>query len=160
MGADAAAAAAPHGRGPDGGRQDHHSGYRGWLSPRAATRGLGRRAFMNTNLPQLIDAFAGLDVLVLGEAMLDSYLEGAVGRFCQEAPVPIVALAGRRDMPGGAANSAVNVRSLGGRVSFLSVTGEDAEGEHLRQALRTRGVSTEHVLTRPGRRTLTQQRVM
>src|SRR5437764_546358 len=115
---------------------------------------------MNSNLPQLIDAFAGLDVLVLGEAMLDSYLEGTVSRFCQEAPVPIVALAEHRDMPGGAANTAVNVRSLGGRVAFLSVTGDDAEGEQLRAALEARGVATEHVLARPGRRTLTKQRVL
>jgi D-beta-D-heptose 7-phosphate kinase/D-beta-D-heptose 1-phosphate adenosyltransferase len=88
---------------------------------------------MNTNLPQLIDALAGLKVLVLGEAMLDTYLEGNVSRFCQEAPVPIVALGGRKDMPGGGANTAVNVRSLGGRVSFLSVAGADAEGEQRRQ---------------------------
>jgi bifunctional ADP-heptose synthase (sugar kinase/adenylyltransferase) len=42
---------------------------------------------MNPNLPQLIDAFAGLHVAVLGEAMLDSYLEGSTGRFCPEAPL-------------------------------------------------------------------------
>jgi D-beta-D-heptose 7-phosphate kinase/D-beta-D-heptose 1-phosphate adenosyltransferase len=115
---------------------------------------------VNLSLPQLIDAFAGLDVLVLGESMLDNYLEGTVGRFCQEAPVPIVSLAGRRDMPGGAANTAVNVRSLGSRVAFLSVTGDDAEGAQLRTVLAARGVSTEHLLARPGRRTLSKQRVM
>ncbi len=38
---------------------------------------------MSLSLPQYLEAFAGLDVLVLGEAMLDSYLEGNVGRFCQ-----------------------------------------------------------------------------
>ncbi len=115
---------------------------------------------MSLSLPQYLEAFAGLDVLVLGEAMLDSYLEGNVGRFCQEAPVPIVSLAGRRDMPGGAANTAVNVRSLGGRVSFLSVTGDDTEGAQLRTALGARDVSTEHMVTVSGRRTLSKQRVM
>src|SRR5947209_7236623 len=115
---------------------------------------------MSANLPQLIDAFAGRGVLVLGEAMLDSYLEGHTGRFCPEAPVPIITLAGRRDLPGGAANTAANAQALGGRVAFLSVTGDDAEGEALRDALRQRGVSTEHLLVQDGRRTLTKQRVL
>ena len=43
---------------------------------------------MSANLPQLIDAFAVRGVLVVGEAMLDSYLEGHTGRFCPEAPAP------------------------------------------------------------------------
>ena len=47
-----------------------------------------------------IDRFADLPVLVLGEAMLDSYLEGAASRLCPEAPVPVVALTGRRDAAG------------------------------------------------------------
>ena len=115
---------------------------------------------MNTNLSALVDAFAGLKVLVLGEAMLDTYLEGSTGRFCQEAPVPIVSLSSRRDLPGGAANTALNLRSLGADVRFLSVRGYDPEGAVLAQALEQRGVGTEHLLTHPARRTLTKQRVV
>jgi D-beta-D-heptose 7-phosphate kinase/D-beta-D-heptose 1-phosphate adenosyltransferase len=115
---------------------------------------------MNPNLPQLIDAFAGLNVVVVGEAMLDSYLEGSTGRFCPEAPVPIVALSARRDLPGGAANAAANARALGARVRLLSVVGADTEGQVLRQVLAERGVETDDVLTHVGRRTLTKQRVL
>ena len=61
---------------------------------------------MNTNLLQLLDAFAGLRVLVIGDVMLDSYLEGAAGGICREAPVPVVTLSNRTDAPGGAANTA------------------------------------------------------
>jgi D-beta-D-heptose 7-phosphate kinase/D-beta-D-heptose 1-phosphate adenosyltransferase len=114
---------------------------------------------MNPHLPQLIDPFAGLNVLVVGEAMLDRYLEGTTSRFCPEAPVPIVALAARRDLPGGAANAAVNARALGGTVRLLSVVGADPEGDLLRQALAERGVDTEHVLTHLVRTTLAKQRV-
>ena len=39
---------------------------------------------MSTELLSYAEAFAGLDVLVLGEAMLDSYLEGSANRFCQD----------------------------------------------------------------------------
>ena len=115
---------------------------------------------MNTSLQQYVDAFAGQRVLVLGEAMLDSYLEGSVGRFCPEAPVPIVAVSERRDVPGGAANTAVNVHSLNGAVHFLSVVGDDAEGALVRQALAERGLSTEHLLPCTSRRTLAKQRIL
>jgi bifunctional ADP-heptose synthase (sugar kinase/adenylyltransferase) len=70
---------------------------------------------MNPRLGQLIDAFSGLRVAVLGDAMLDSYLEGTSGRLCREVPVPNVRLNARSDVPGGAANVAVNLRALGSR---------------------------------------------
>src|SRR5947209_18848280 len=81
------------------------------------------------NLQQYINSFADHEVLVVGEAILDSYLEGTAGRLCREAPVPIVSVTVRNDVPGGAANTAVNVHTLGGRVHFLTVVGDDAEGQ-------------------------------
>jgi D-beta-D-heptose 7-phosphate kinase/D-beta-D-heptose 1-phosphate adenosyltransferase len=111
-------------------------------------------------LARHVDAFAGLDVLVLGEAMLDTYLDGATSRVCREAPVPIVALHGRRDAPGGGANAAANAAALGARVHFLSAVGDDAEGEALRAALARQGVDPAHVLVQPGRRTLSKTRVV
>jgi rfaE bifunctional protein kinase chain/domain len=111
------------------------------------------------NLARLVDAFADLHVVVIGEAMLDSYLEGSSDRLCREAPVPIVTLAARSDAPGGAANTATNVRALGARVSYLSVLGDDPEGALLRRALDDRGVSTDHLMTRSARRTLAKHRL-
>jgi D-beta-D-heptose 7-phosphate kinase / D-beta-D-heptose 1-phosphate adenosyltransferase len=115
---------------------------------------------MNVNLLSLLDSFAHLRIVVLGEAMLDSYLEGSATRFCPEAPVPVVSLSGRRDVPGGAANTAVNVSALGGQISFISVTGDDPEAATLRRALQERGVATDCLLACPDRRTLTKQRVL
>jgi D-beta-D-heptose 7-phosphate kinase/D-beta-D-heptose 1-phosphate adenosyltransferase len=112
------------------------------------------------SLAQLLESFRGRRVLVIGEAMLDSYLEGTSGRLCREAPVPIVTLHSRTDAAGGAANTAVNVRSLGGEVEFLSATGDDEEGSTLRRILCERGVPLEHVLALRGRRTLAKQRVI
>lgn len=117
---------------------------------------------MNPNLSglELIDQFTKLNVLVIGEAMLDSYLQGTTNRLCPEAPVPIVTLSNRQDVPGGAANTAVNVHSLGAHVTLLSVIGDDLEGALLRQALEERGVSTDSLLRQPDRRTLAKQRVI
>jgi D-beta-D-heptose 7-phosphate kinase/D-beta-D-heptose 1-phosphate adenosyltransferase len=115
---------------------------------------------MNTDVVKLLDTFAGFNVVVIGEAMLDCYLVGVANRLCPEAPVPVVTVADRKQAPGGAANTAVNVHSLGAKVTFLSVIGNDWEGAILRQALEKLGVSTLGVLTQPGRRTLAKQRVM
>lgn len=115
---------------------------------------------MTTNLSQLIDTFPALNVLVLGDAMLDSYLEGVAGTLCREAPVPVVAVTKRADAPGGAANTAANVRGLGGQVALLSVIGADPEGAQLLGALAERGVDTANLLQRPARRTLAKHRVI
>lgn len=110
-------------------------------------------------LTTLIDRFAGARVLVLGEAMLDSYLDGRAGALCREAPVPVVTLRGRDDAPGGAANAAANAACLGAQVDFLSVVGDDPEGDMLRASLLARGVPADHVLAQAGRRTLAKHRV-
>lgn len=107
----------------------------------------------------VLDAFCRLRVLVLGEAMLDSYLVGESHRLCQEAPVPVVALRERWDHPGGAANTAANLAALGCQVSLLSVVGDDAEGGQVRALLAQRGVDAD-LVTQPGRRTLAKHRVM
>src|SRR3954471_15517530 len=100
----------------------------------------------------LIDAFAGARVLVIGDAMLDAYLIGTTNRVCREAPVPVVALAERRDVPGGAANTAANIAGLGGKVTFLSVIGDDLEGLRLRGALEACGVECGAIRAEEGRR--------
>lgn len=115
---------------------------------------------MSDTLPQIIDRFGGLSVLVIGEAMLDRYLDGSTGRLCREAPVPIVDLGGRRDAPGGAANAAANAAALGAKVRFLSVIGDDCEGESLLAELRRRDVEARDVIASPHRATLTKTRVV
>ncbi|WP_017318346.1 D-glycero-beta-D-manno-heptose 1-phosphate adenylyltransferase [Mastigocladopsis repens] len=115
---------------------------------------------MKPELIKLLDAIAHLYVIVIGEAMLDGYLEGLSNSLCPEAPVPVVTLTNRLYVPGGAANTAVNVRSISANVTFLSVIGDDWEGSQLQQALSERGVSTKHILKASNRQTLTKQRVM
>ena len=107
----------------------------------------------------LIDRFVGLEVVVVGEAMLDSYASGHVDRLCREAPVPIVALADRVDVPGGAANAAIGMAALGARVRFLSAVGQDDAGTKLIALLDAAGVDTGHVARVPGRATMVKQRV-
>src|SRR4051812_3793602 len=112
------------------------------------------------NLAECIDKFANLNVLVIGDAMLDRYLEGIGRGLASEAPVPIVTLMKCTDAPGGAANSAANIAGLGGHPMFLSVVGDDPPATALREELAARGVATDHLLVEVSRRTLVKQRIV
>ncbi|WP_416674546.1 PfkB family carbohydrate kinase [Egbenema bharatensis] len=115
---------------------------------------------MTSDLLHRIDSWTSLTVLVIGDAILDSYLNGSTDRLCREAPAPVVAVHQQLDVPGGAANTATNLASLGSRVVFLSVLGADREGERLRQALEQRGVSSAGMISSEQRQTLAKQRVL
>ena len=104
--------------------------------------------------------FRSVNALVIGEAMLDSYVRGDASRLSREAPVPIVAVRDRVDAPGGAANTAVNLAALGARSSLVSVVGGDDEAQRLRAALERVGVDAEGLIAEPGRTTLAKERIL
>ncbi|MPZ13116.1 MAG: D-glycero-beta-D-manno-heptose 1-phosphate adenylyltransferase [Chloroflexi bacterium] len=115
---------------------------------------------MSAELARLLRSFRELNVLVIGESMLDSYLTGRARRLSPEAAVPIVSLDGCTSAPGGAANTAANVAALGARVTLLSVVGDDPEGRELRHLLGERGVCDGQIRTDSARRTIAKRRVM
>lgn len=115
---------------------------------------------MTSPLLRAIERFPSKRVLVLGDAMLDGYVVGSSTRLCQEAPVPVVAVHERRDYPGGAANTAVNLAALGCQVELASVVGADAEGDRLRDLLRHHGVGTRLLTVSEARQTLSKQRIV
>ena len=115
---------------------------------------------MMSNLLDVVAGFSRRRVLVVGDAILDTYLRGSATRLSREAPVPVVSVMERVDVPGGAANAAANVHSLGGEVRFLSVVGSDEDAQRLRAALEAADVSTDDILEDSSRRTLTKQRLV
>lgn len=114
---------------------------------------------MNSEYLATINRFSGLNVLVIGDAMLDVYLDGSANRICREAPVPIVDIKDVKAVPGGAANTAVNLAQLGAGVHYLSVVGCDHEAELLKEALVRHGLDISLIICDQTRRTLTKQRV-
>ncbi len=120
--------------------------------------GLAVASALTADLPQQIAAVAP-SVIVLGDAVLDVWLAGESHRLCREAPVPVIDVAHRSTAPGGAANTAVNLAALGADVMLVSVIGDDPEGEALRGLLAAAGVRTRGLVTDPGRRTPTKQRI-
>jgi D-glycero-beta-D-manno-heptose-7-phosphate kinase len=81
-------------------------------------------------------------VLVVGDVMLDRYWFGEVSRISPEAPVPIVHVKKTEERPGGAANVARNIASLGGQATLLSVIGDDEPGRILADLLVKENVAT------------------
>ncbi len=81
-------------------------------------------------------------VLVVGDAMLDRYWFGAVDRISPEAPVPVVRVTREEERLGGAANVALNVKTLGAQATLLTVVGVDEPARKLRQLLEQQGVVT------------------
>ena len=113
-----------------------------------------------TALRPVFDALPGLEVLVVGDALLDEYLHGGGTRICREAPVPVVQVDQRRPRAGGAANVAANVAALTARARFLSVVGDDADGRALTAALQEAGVDVSDLLVEPGRTTIAKRRLV
>lgn len=92
------------------------------------------------NLEIIMSNFPKKHILVVGDIMLDKYLEGDISRISQEAPVPIVSLKKEFYELGGAANVAANIVSLGGKVSLFGFAGNDTNGIVLKQLLVEKGI--------------------
>lgn len=80
-------------------------------------------------------AFRDIQILVVGDVMLDRYWFGDVDRISPEAPVAIVNVTTSEERAGGAANVAINVASLGAQCRLLSVVGDDEAGRSLQSLL-------------------------
>jgi rfaE bifunctional protein kinase chain/domain len=113
-----------------------------------------------TDFKNLFAAFEQIKAGVIGDMMLDTYLWGHVERISPEAPVPVVTLDRREQRIGGAGNVALNLASLGTKVTAFSVLGEDADGKILEGMLGSSGIDTSY-LARSGKRITTNKaRVM
>jgi len=99
-------------------------------------------------------------VVVVGDPMLDGWWCGTSDRMAREAPAPVVELGSRLFVPGGAANTAMNLVSLGARVRFVGAAGDDAAGRLLRDLLVDAGVDVGGLLLAAGVRTTTKDRVV
>ena len=82
-------------------------------------------------------------ILVVGDVMLDRYWHGDVARISPEAPVPVVHVQREENRLGGAANVALNIRTLGARVTLLSMVGADDAACNLRHLLDRQGIDSE-----------------
>jgi rfaE bifunctional protein kinase chain/domain len=106
------------------------------------------------------EAFQAKRVLVVGDIMLDRYVWGSIERISPEAPVPIVRRRGEWAIPGGAANVAMNVASLGGTPLLLGVYGADDAGTALVDAISNAQIQVGALVRVPNRPTTVKTRVV
>ena len=115
-------------------------------------------------MPELIKSvtnlFPGKRIVIAGDLVADQFLSGSISRVSREAPVFILKHEQTETRPGGAANAAANVASLGGVPLLVGVTGDDENGRRLRESLQNAGVSCDSVLSNIAGTTTTKVRVL
>ncbi len=117
-----------------------------------------------TKLEPILEKIPQSRIMVVGDIMLDEYLEGTVDRISPEAPIPVVNLVNgrKRDVRlGGAANVFNNLMSLGGRSILLcGVIGDDGDGRLLEEKMQSMGADTAGLIVDPSRPTIIKTRII
>ncbi len=109
---------------------------------------------------ELLAKFADLQLVVVGDLMLDRYLYGSADRISPEAPVPVVRILRETCVPGGAANVAANIAALGARVAVAGIRGDDGDGVSLHGLLGRLNIDDCGVLCRERQSTIVKTRIM
>jgi len=112
------------------------------------------------SVKEAFEGFSRLRIMIIGDVMVDSYLWGKVERISPEAPVPIVTCTNREDRLGGAANVALNIRSLGASALLCSVIGNDTAGKTFIKLLKQNKMETAGILYDPARKTTQKTRII
>ncbi|MBU2600380.1 D-glycero-beta-D-manno-heptose-7-phosphate kinase [bacterium] len=112
------------------------------------------------NLSEIINRFKEINVLVVGDVMMDEFVWGEVTRISPEAPVPIVEVVSQSFIPGGAANVANNIMSLGGKVALIGVIGNDGIGRKLSFELGIKHISVDKLVVDYERPTILKSRII
>ena len=112
------------------------------------------------SIQEIFDQFNKLNVLIIGDVMIDSYLWGHVERISPEAPVPIVAVHKKENRLGGAANVAVNIQAMGARPILCSIVGDDSSGVLFKDLLEKEKMSSEGIVFSKDRITTVKTRVL
>lgn len=111
-------------------------------------------------LKKVFDSFNDLNVLIIGDVMVDSYVWGSVTRISPEAPVPVLKVEKKEDRLGGAANVALNVQALGATPLLCAVIGNDLEGDQFRKRLKIRDIEDTGIIVSGSRPTTSKTRVI
>lgn len=106
------------------------------------------------------EAFSSLNVLIVGDVMLDAYLWGDVDRISPEAPVPVVQVGKKEERLGGAANVALNTQALGATPITCSVIGSDEGADRLMELMKTHAMPVDGLVSSADRRTTVKTRVI
>lgn len=108
----------------------------------------------------LLDSFKGMPALVIGDLMLDEYHFGHATRISPEAPVMVIRHSRSTQLPGGAANVALNLKALGAKPTLIGVAGQDAAGDQLENCLKLSELHGYRLIREPNRQTTKKTRIV
>ncbi len=111
-------------------------------------------------MKHIVEQFPNKKILVIGDIILDRFLDGNVERVSPEAPIPILNVKKETLVPGGAANAAFNIAHMGGQVYLASVVGNDEEKEMLLKILQNKGINTQGIVIDVNRPTISKTRMV
>jgi rfaE bifunctional protein kinase chain/domain len=118
------------------------------------------RTLLQERLISIVRRFGDRRILVIGDLIADQSVYGAIDRVSREAPVFILRHEHTETLPGGAANSAMNLASLGAAVSLIGIRGDDEAGYAVADKLNRAGVDTTGLLASNTLRTTTKVRIL
>ena len=110
-------------------------------------------------MKDLLEQIKSLRILVIGDVMLDRYVMGEVSRISPEAPVPVLSVTDERSVAGGAANVALNARSLGAKVESVGWFGKDERGDELIDILQSENIEVDSAFRFSSAPTISKSRV-
>jgi len=111
-------------------------------------------------LLRMLDGLARPRVLIVGDLILDRYVDGDVSRISPEAPIPILAARSTEDRLGGACNVAANLRAMEASVEILGVIGKDGNGQQLLALMRGIGIEVDGCVIDHERPTIEKTRMI
>ncbi|MBO7624520.1 MAG: hypothetical protein J6S82_04340 [Bacteroidales bacterium] len=112
------------------------------------------------NIEKYFQSISGQEILVIGDVMLDEYIEGEVSRISPEAPVPVVNIRNRKKCLGGAANVALNLHAMGALPVLCGIIGEDAKGYDFLRHMEYNQLPQEGIVRSEERPTTTKIRII
>ena len=110
------------------------------------------------DLLEKLNNFADKKILVIGDLMIDEYRSGMIERISPEAPVPVFQTKAITHFLGGAANTANNVVSMGGKASLIGLLGDDEYNQIMRQGLKKAKIELDGLITDSTRPTTVKRR--
>lgn len=108
----------------------------------------------------VLQKFDKCNIAVFGDLMLDKYIFGAVERISPEAPIPIVKVEREQFTPGGAANVAANISTLGGMSHLFGIIGDDTAGKLFQNICGKYRIKMDGILTDKKKRTIEKTRII
>lgn len=115
---------------------------------------------MATDFVKIFDRFKSLNVLIIGDVMIDAYWWGGVNRISPEAPVPVCAVNKKENRLGGAANVALNIAAMGANPILCSIVGDDIPGRELCNLIKQQGMDIRGIVSSANRPTTVKTRIL